>query len=148
MASLPEDTSTRPKKRKLSNKEKKKMMSEKGKKSASSRGMGVLSRQEFDLPAKWESDARQGETREIVDYYSPGKTKYRTKSDVEKVLRQRGMELCFDESVSPTEQPPSSESDGYDPVEELDHNGSASLPSTSKTMSTKSTKECQQLEVE
>ena len=66
---------SRPKKQKLSKREKKKIMSEKGKKSAESRGKGVLSREEFELPAKWERDIRQGETREIVDYYSPGKTK-------------------------------------------------------------------------
>ena len=59
-------------------------MSEKGKKSASARGRGVQSRQEFTLPAQWESETREGETRAIVDYYSPGKTKYRSVPEVEK----------------------------------------------------------------
>lgn len=115
-------------------------MSEKGKKSAESRGKGVLSREEFELPAKWERDIRQGETREIVDYYSPGKTKYSTQTEVKKVLRQRGMKLCFDESNSPSEDDHSNESDTYDPNEEMDCE-----PSTSQTTVTK---KCKQLEVE
>lgn len=93
------------------------------------------------------SEVRQGEIREIVAFYSPGKTKYRTQTDVKKVLHQRGMKLCFDEEESPPEQLPSSESDAFDPEDELDHDGGASLPSTSKKTSTKSTAE-KQLEVE
>lgn len=107
MASLPSEPC--PKKKKLPKREKKKMMSEKGKKSASTRGRGVQSRQEFTLPAQWESETREGETRAIVDYYSPGKTKYRSVPKVEKVLRERGMRLCF--------QDESSESDGYHATE-------------------------------
>ena len=131
---------SRPNKRKLSKREKKKIMSEKGKKSAESRGKGVSSREEFELPAKWECDIRQGETREIVDYYSPGKTKYSTQTKVKKVLRQRGMKLCFDESDSPSEDHPSNKSDAYDPNEEMDCE-----PSTSQTTVIK---KCTQLEVE
>ena len=129
-----------PKKRKLSKREKKAIMSEKGKKSAESRGKGVHSREEFALPAKWKRDIRQGETREIVDYYSPGKTKYCTQAKVKKVLRQRGMKLCFDESDSPSEDNNSNDSDDYDPNEEIDCE-----PSTSQTTETK---KCKQLEVE
>lgn len=99
------------------------MMSEKGKKSASARGRGVQSRQEFTLPAQWESETREGETRAIVDYYSPGKTKYRSASEVEKVLRERGMRLCF--------QDESSESDGYHATES---DNEEKLPSTSKVL--------------
>ena len=151
MASMSEGS--KPKKRKLSQREKKKLMSEKGKKSAESRGKGVLSRQDFVLPAKWESEVRQGESREIVEYYSPGKTKYRTQSDVKKVLQQRGMALCLDESDSLPPQPPSSESDAsaYDPDEDQDHEGeidSSVIPSTSKSLDRKSTKKSNQLEVE
>ena len=118
------------KKRKLSKIEKKKMMAEKGKKSAESRGKGISSRQEFVLPAKWESEVKQGKTRQIVEYYSPGKTKYRTQSEVKNVLHQRGMALCFNESESPSEELSSSESDVYDPDKDLEHEGA--LPSTSK----------------
>ena len=69
MVSMP-----RGKKLKLSKIEKKKMMAKKGKKSVESRGKGISSRQEFILPAKWECEVRQGKTRQIVEYYSPGKT--------------------------------------------------------------------------
>ena len=131
---------SRPKKRKLSKKEKKAIMSEKGKKSAESRGKGVLSWEEFALPVKWEHDIRQSETREIADYYSPGKRKYCTQAEVKKVLCQRGMKLCFDESDSLSEDKISNESDAYDPKEEIDCE-----PSTSQITETK---KCKQLKEE
>lgn len=105
-------------------------MSEKGKKSASARGKGTCSRQEFILPAQWETETRQGETRAIVDYYSPGKTKYRNAPEVKKVLRERGMHLCFDNDEDRPEQVSSSESDGYHPRDDSDHEENTSLPST------------------
>ena len=52
------------------------MMSEKGKNSAKTQDIVVRSRQGFTLPSLWKSEIRQGETREVVEYYSPGKTKY------------------------------------------------------------------------
>ena len=58
-----------------------------------------------------------------MDYYSPGKTKYRSAPEVEKVLRERGMRLCF--------QDESSESDGYHATES---DNEEKLPSTSKVL--------------
>ena len=76
---------------------------------------------------------REGEPRTIIDYYSPGKTKYRSAPEVEKVLRERGMHLCFDNDENQPEQVSSSESDGYHPTEsDLEKN--TSLPSTSKVI--------------
>ncbi len=45
------------------------MMSEKGRRSARAQGIGTMSRQEFTLPSLWKSEIRQGETREVVEYY-------------------------------------------------------------------------------
>lgn len=56
-------------------------------------------------------------------YYSPGKTKYRSAPEVEKVLHERGMRLCF--------QDESSESDGYHATES---DNEEKLPSTSKVL--------------
>lgn len=131
---------SRPKKRKVSKREKKERMSGKGKKSAESRGKGVLSREDFELPAKWEWVIRQGETREVVNYYSPGKTKYCTQAKVKKVLHQRGMKLCLDESDSPLEDNHSNDGDPYNPNEEMDCETS--------TSQTTETKKCKQLKVE
>ena len=108
-------------------------MSEKGKKGASARGKEILSHQEFTLPAQWESETREGETRTIIDYYSPGKTKYHSAPVVEKVLRERGMHLCFDNDENQPEQVSSSESNGYHPTES-DQEENTSLPSTSKVI--------------
>ena len=126
MASLPSEPGL--KKQKLSKREKKRMMSEKGKKSAPARGKGICSREEFTLPTQWECETREGETRLIVDCYSPGKTKYHSASEVEKVLRERGMHLCFNDDENQPEQVSSSESDGYH-SSEFDRTENTSLPS-------------------
>ena len=107
-----------PKKRKLSKKERKIMMAEKGKKSAKIQGIGVMSRQGFTLPSLWKSEIRQGETRDVVEYYSPGKTKYRTQADVSDQLRSRKMELCFDEVEETSPMTSDDSSNEYQPGDE------------------------------
>ena len=47
-------------------------LGEKGNKSAESRGKGISSRQEFVLPAKWESQTEELSSRES-DAYDPDK---------------------------------------------------------------------------
>lgn len=101
------------------------MMSDKGKKSAEAQGMGLMSRQGFTLPAQWENDIREGETRDLVDYYSPGKTKYRTQSEVREELHCRKMELCLDEVEESSSQTSEGNSEEYQPEDE-------SKPSTSQ----------------
>lgn len=93
-------------------------MSEKGKKSGKARGTGTLSRQNFTTPAQWETNIRTGDTRELVDYYSPGKTKYRTQKAVEEQLSSRNMELCFDEAEGTSQQVSEDDSDEYCPSDE------------------------------
>ena len=94
------------------------MMSEKGKKSARAQGIGTMSRQEFTLPSLWKSEIRQGETREVVEYYSPGKTKYKTQGSVRHQLRSRNMDLCFDEVEEILSQASDDSSDEYLPHDE------------------------------
>ena len=112
------DLTACPKKRKLSKKERKIMMSEKGKKSAKIQGIGVMSRQGFTLPSLWKSEIRQGETRDVVEYYSPGKTKYRTQADVSDQLRSRKMELCFAEVEETSPMTSDDSSNEYQPGDE------------------------------
>lgn len=116
-----------PKKKKLSKSEKKKMLSEKGKKGAEARGIGTVARQEFTLPSQWETEVRQGETRKLVDYYSPGKTKYRTQREVGEELLGRGMELCFEEDEETSQHTSESESNDW-PEDEM------SIPSNSQVV--------------
>ncbi|CAB3989244.1 Hypothetical predicted protein [Paramuricea clavata] len=111
------DLSFCPKKRKLSKKERK-MMYKKGKKSAKTQGIGVMSRQRFTLPSLWKSERQQRETCKVVDYYSPGKTKYRTQGAVREQLRCRNMNMCFDEIEETSSQTSGDSSDEYQPHNE------------------------------
>lgn len=112
------DLSSCLKKRKLSKNERKIMMSEKGKKSAQTQGMGVMSRQGFTLPSLWESEVKQREMCEVVDCYSPGKTKYRTQATVRDQLCCRNMKMCFDKVEQTSSQTLDDSSDEYQPHNE------------------------------
>ena len=103
---------------KLSKKERKIMMSEKGKKSEKIQGIGVMSRQGFTLPSLWKSEIRQGETRDVAEHYSPGKTKYRTQADVSDQLCSRKMELCFDEVEETSPMTSDDSNNEYQPGDE------------------------------
>ncbi len=58
------------------------------------------------------------EKREVVEYYSPGKTKYRTQGSVRDQLRSRNMDLCFDEVKETLSQALDDSSDEYLPHNE------------------------------
>ena len=92
------------------------MMFEKGKRSAKTQGIGLRSRQGFTLPSLWKSEIRQREMREVVEYYSPGKTKYRTQADVRDQLRSRNMGLCFDEAEETSPMTSDDSSNEYQPL--------------------------------
>ena len=99
------------KRKRLSKADLKRLQAEKSKKAVEKRGRGLGSRQDFVLPAKWETEVREFATNTSLTYISPGKTCYGKQQEVKKVLGERGMELCFvrDESDGTDEGASSSE---------------------------------------
>ena len=71
-------------------------MAEKSKKAVEKRGTGVGGRQEFVLPARWESEVREFPSKQAMVYVSPGKSRYNHQK-ASKALRERGMDLCFED---------------------------------------------------
>ena len=87
----------------LPNFQKRQVIGKKSRKGLERCGVGLESRQEFDLPAKSVEARREDilpvNSEDFAVYVSPGNKK----SDAPgKVLRKRGMELCFDESATST----------------------------------------------
>ena len=66
-----------------------------GKKSAESRGLGFGSRQDFVLPAEWNTEEHETATKPRTVVFSPGKSKYHSIEKVRETLQERKMDLCF-----------------------------------------------------
>ena len=84
----------------LSKRQRKKLLKVTAQKAEHTREVGVGSRQEFALAAKWreepyKSSDREWGVRERVSYVSPGKTKYWSQKGVERELVSRKLEDCF-----------------------------------------------------
>lgn len=81
--------------KRLSKKEKRKLQSERGKKSTEVRGLGFGARQDFVLPAQWNTEEHETASKKRTVLVSPGKTKYHHLTKVRETLRERSMDLCF-----------------------------------------------------
>ena len=88
-------TSESTKSKKLTKAQKRKLLSERGKKGAEKRGIGVGSRTEFELPAKWKKTNCSYGNREFLKIESPGKTVYHSVNKVKETLKKRKMEFCL-----------------------------------------------------
>lgn len=92
-------------KRKLTKSEKTQLLSERGRSGAEARGCGVGSRQDFVLPAQWETEDHvypSHVAKKIV--ISPGKTRYHSMKKVNETLKKRKMDLCISDASASSEE--------------------------------------------
>jgi len=94
MASLPE------RKRKLTKAQRKSLQREKARIATEKRGIGVGSRQDVVLPARWHTEVREFPSNKALVFVSPGKSRYSKKRFTE-ILAKENMDLCFIEQKSP-----------------------------------------------
>lgn len=86
------------KRKSLTKAERKQLQSARGKAGAEARGIGGGSRRDFVLPAQWSSEVHDYGSFEKEKFRSPGKTLYHNTDKVKDTLRNRGNELCIEES--------------------------------------------------
>jgi len=92
-ASLPE------RKRKFTKAQRKSLQREKARKATEKRGIGIGSRQDVVLPARWHTEVREFASNKALVFVSPGKSRYSKKRFTE-ILAKENMDLCFMEQKS------------------------------------------------
>ena len=102
---------SRPKKKKLSSSEKRKMQQEKGKSGAQKRGLGVSGILDFELPANWRTEEVSSTSKKSLHFISPGKNRYRSQASAKAAIKERGMNLCWNEASDDPEDSQDSQSD-------------------------------------